>query len=164
MPVKVGSSLLKSYLSAGRSFESGSFEPLRCLCLSRKSGVGVRRRDDLPHQAADVAVLGEPVELPASPGPALDQIGEPHELALAAQLPRVLAEVLDDAEGHLLGRDLQTLVEVDQLTLDSDQRRADLVVVDQLVRVIDARQALVVESIESVGQRQREGGESDRAL
>src|SRR3954454_5078033 len=164
MPVNVGSSLLKSYPPARRRLEGGAFEPPRCICLSRKSGVRIRRGEDLPHQPADVAVLGEPVELPARPGPALDQVGEPHELVLAAQFPRVLAEVLDDAEGHLLRGDLQALVEVDQLSLDPDQRRANLVVVDQLVRVVDARQALVVEGIEAMGQRQREGGESNRAL
>ena len=93
-----------------------------------------------------------------APGAVGEQVVDRVELGPAAELVGVRGQQLDQLASHLGGRHLPAGAEVDQLAVGAVARGADLVVVDQLGRVLDQRLVVVVEPAEAV----REAGDRCR--
>ncbi len=94
-------------------------------------------------------------ELALGAGAVLEDVLDPVELGAAAERVGVGCEQLDQLVRHLRRLHLSAGAKVDELAIGPMAGGADLVVVDQLRRVLDQRLASVVERAEAMREARR---------
>ena len=126
---------------------------------TRSSGLGGQRRSRAARARRSSPLRVGDRELAVSAGAVGEQVLDRLELGAAAERVGVLGEQLDQLASHLGRRDLLAGAEVDQPPVGAVARGADLVVVDQLGRVLDQRLVVVVERAEAMREADDQRGE-----